>query len=104
MHSEKTLTSPWRVVGVAWAILLAILLVYSGDIRSWAAMTDSAQEASAVKPLAGALYSTAQVSGVLALIDGVQQRVRAYYEAQPLLGARDKASAPALNCLWRRRR
>lgn len=81
-HSEGH--APGRVVTAAWALLLALLLVFAGDIRQWAEASDQDSIPASGARLAAALERAMCAAYVIPARSLVQDSIQAFYD-QPLL-------------------
>jgi len=96
--NKSVVTTPFsHVLVMAWAIMLAILLVFAGDVNKWAQAAETTSQQLAA-PAAEVLYTTASSGGIVSAREAVEQAVQGFYADQPELcgSGQQVASAPEI--------
>ncbi len=83
--------SPWRVVLSAWAVLLALLLVFAADIRQWAEASEQGSIPAKGTQIASALELAMDAAYVVPARRDVQSSIQAFYDQPVMLAAREQA-------------
>lgn len=97
MRNTANVTPFGRVLVMAWAIMLAILLVFAGDVNKWAQAAETPSEWLAV-PVAQALFDAASSTGIVTARSSAEEVVHGFYASQPELAgsASQVATAPPI--------
>jgi len=101
-----TLTPPWQVILSAWAILLALCLVFGRDISNWAEASERPAVQRYLLAPAVAFGAAADRTGVRSWRDTVEGAVRGIYDNPVYVGSRGLealGAAPSVSLAFGRR-
>ena len=94
--TAATLTPPWQVILCAWAILLALLLVFGRDIGGWAEASERPAVQRYLLAPATALRTAVEKTGIQAWRDAVEGPVHRVYDNPVYLGTRGQEALGAV--------
>ena len=95
-ETTTTAVAPRRVIASAWVLLCCLIVLFAGDINSWAVSADDTPVVTTLRPVAGAVDTAVDAVGLGGLKDALSAGPLALYANSPEWAARGEATEEAV--------